>query len=112
MANSSSAERKVVTVNTHIMAGAFLARSTKNWGTLAATPPAAGFTGPPLCTEFSDIPLPFPLAIARAAPDDPLLCVSAQTVSTWPTFGTTTLWPDISATNLSAVGSSIPGKVP
>ena len=36
----------------------------------------------------------------------------AHTVTVWPTFGTTTLWPFISATNLSASGSSMPGKVP
>ena len=33
-----------------------------------------------------------------------------HTVSVWPTFGTTTLWSFISATNLSASGSSMPGK--
>src|SRR5262245_51778225 len=33
MANSSNAERNVVIVNTHIIAGAFRARSTKNCGT-------------------------------------------------------------------------------
>ena len=43
MANSSSAERKVVTVNTHIIAGAFLASSTRNGGTEPSGPrlPAA-----------------------------------------------------------------------
>jgi hypothetical protein len=43
MANSSSAERKVVVVNTHIIAGAFLARSIRKGGTEPSGPglPAA-----------------------------------------------------------------------
>ena len=34
------------------------------------------------------------------------------TVTTWPTFGTTTLWPFISVTNFSAEASNSPGNVP
>src|SRR5262245_34237066 len=58
MANRRSAERKVVAVNVHIIAGAFLARSTRNSG----TPPAV------LPMLLSVIPFYLPLVRAGGLP--------------------------------------------